>query len=652
MLDFGFPITTDSSQTSAREYLVTNGIGGFAMGTLGGALTRRYHGLLVAAMNPPVERTVLLSAMQPTARYDGHTYHLLAPNLSDGSGHTPHPVHLIRFSLDGHLPVWTFSLADALLEKRIWMPHGYNITCLRYTLRQASAPLEITLRALASWRDFHTTQKSRPDFFQVQQIPSGVRVIPEEGNSFLLLCSSGRVTPENAWVKGVFLPQEAYRGLEASTDLFHAATFHAELLPGESLTIIISAHDPLPPEEYLALEAAQTRQQTLLSRLPDDAPVWVANLALAADQFIVQRDEGQSVIAGYPWFTDWGRDTMIALPGLTLSTGRPETAASILRTFARYVSRGMLPNRFPDVGEQPEYNTVDATLWYFEAIRAYLQATSDISLLRDLFPVLKDIIAWHVRGTRYCIQVDASDGLLFAGEEGVQLTWMDAKVDDWVVTPRTGKPVEINALWYNALCCMADFACMLGEEDTPFRERAAQVHTGFQKFWYADGGYCYDVLDTPHGADATLRPNQLLAVSLPHSPLSPHQQRAVVDVCARRLLTPHGLRSLDPQNPDYCGVYGGTRRTRDAAYHQGTTWGWLIGPFLSAHYRVYQDPRAVRDYLQGLVLHLQSHGMGTLSEIFDGDAPFTPRGCIAQAWTVAEVLRVWRNILYPAGISD
>jgi predicted glycogen debranching enzyme len=303
----------------------------------------------------------------------------------------------------------------------------------------------------------------------------------------------------------------------------------------------------------------------------------------------------------------------------------------------------MLPNRFPDEGQAPEYNTVDATLWYFEAIRAYHEATGDEALLRDLFAVLADIVDWHVRGTRYQIHVDPVDGLLYAGEPGVQLTWMDAKVEDWVVTPRIGKPVEVNALWYNALCVMAEFARLLDRPPERYEALAEEARAGFAHFWKEETDYCFDVLDGPEGNDPALRPNQLFAVSLRHSPLPRERQKAVVDACARHLLTSHGLRSLDPRHPDYKGHHGGDRRTRDAAYHQGTVWGWLIGPFVSAHLKMYRDPALARSFLEPMIQELDAHCVGSLSEIFDGDPPHTPRGCIAQAWTVAEVLRVWRE---------
>ncbi|MBS3785073.1 MAG: glycogen debranching protein, partial [Anaerolineae bacterium] len=361
---------------------------------------------------------------------------------------------------------------------------------------------------------------------------------------------------------------------------------------------------------------------------------------------------GRSVIAGYPWFGDWGRDTMISLPGLTLTTGRPEVAERILRTFATFVDQGMLPNRFPDEAQDPEYNTVDATLWYVEALRAYHEATDDSDLLRDLFPILQDIISWHERGTRYNIRVDPADGLLTAGEPGVQLTWMDAKVGDWVVTPRIGKPVEINALWYNALRIIADFARRLEQSADTYEASAESARSGFARFWNEDAGHCYDVLDGPGGDDPALRPNQLFAVSLPYSPLSQKQQKAVVDACARHLLTSYGLRSLSPNDPAYIGHYGGDQRQRDAAYHQGTVWAWLIGPFVIAHLRVYGDREQARSLLAPFIHHVSAHGVGSVSEIFDGAPPFAPRGCIAQAWSVAELLRAWRTVTHRDGGTE
>ncbi len=399
---------------------------------------------------------------------------------------------------------------------------------------------------------------------------------------------------------------------------------------------------------HTAYAIHNTQDQLLFKKAHvENEPDWIKQVVLAADQFIVARalpdqPDGKTVIAGYHWFSDWGRDTMIALPGLTLSTGRYADAANILRTFARFVDQGMLPNRFPDVGERPEYNTVDATLWYFHALHEYHRVTGDDDLLHDLFPTLESIIEWHVKGTRYQIHVDPTDGLLYAGQPDVQLTWMDVKIGDWVVTPRTGKQIEINALWYNALLYLAEFAGKLGEPQDTYQTMAERVRDSFARFWNEKSGYCFDVINSPSGDNPTLRPNQLFAVSLPHSPLTAEQQRAVVDVCARKLITSHGLRSLSPDDPRYSGHYGGDGRSRDAVYHQGTVWSWLIGAFVAAHWRVYGDREAARSFLLPFEHHLNDHGVGSISEIFDGDAPFTPRGCIAQAWGVGEVLRAWR----------
>jgi predicted glycogen debranching enzyme len=654
VVDFGRDVCGDLDAATRREWLVTNGIGGFAAGTVSGLLTRRYHGLLVAALKPPLGRTLLVAKLDETATYDGRAYALGANRWAGGTV-DPSGFHALdRFYLEGTTPVWVFACADALLEKRVWMPEGTNTTYIHYALVRASGPLTVSLKALVNYRDYHSSTRAGDWRLRVEAVDRGLRVNAFEGATpFYLLSDRARAVAQHDWYRDFYLSVEAYRGLDAQEDHLHAGTFEATLQPGDEFTLVVSTDDQpnLDGEAAYAERCAYENALLVQSGLDAERPE-IRHLVLAADQFVVRRPtpddaEGRSVIAGYPWFGDWGRDTMIALPGLTLSTGRPEIAAGILRTFARYVDEGMLPNRFPDAGEAPEYNTVDATLWYVEAIRAYHEATGDDALLRDLFPVLEDILAWHRRGTRYWIHVDPEDGLLYAGEPGVQLTWMDAKVGDWVVTPRIGKPVEVNALWYNALRTMADFARRLGEPGAAYDEEAARVQASFGRFWHPEAGYCYDVLDAPAGDDASLRPNQLFAVSLPYTPLSPDQQKAVVDVCARRLLTAHGLCSLAPDDPAFVGHYGGGPWERDGAYHQGTVWSWLIGPFVAAHLRVYDDPNIARSFLQPLLRHLADHGLGNISEIFDGDAPFTPRGCFAQAWGVAEVLRAWNATVSP-----
>lgn len=644
MINFGRAECGNPSNSINKEWLVTNGLGGYAMGTVAGPLTRRYHGLLVAALRPPVSRALLVSKFDETATYNGKAYELFANQWGEAVIEPRGFEHLESFRLELGVPVWTFRLADAALEKRIWMAHGENTTYVQYTVRHALVPLTLGFKVIANDRDHHTN--TRPHPIEVERVANGLKLnLPETGTQVFILSDRAQATPAGEWYENYFLEVEAGRGLEAVEANFYAGDFVTELHPGESVTFTITTSPPHPPAR------PEERAHTLLAQSGLEAtPPAIQQLVLAADQFIVKRQMadgalGDTVIAGYPWFTDWGRDTMIALPGLTLATRRFDVAANILRTFAKFVSEGMLPNYYPDAGAQPEYNTVDATLWYFEAVRAYYAATHDDALLRELWPTLTEIVAWHERGTRYNIHMDKSDGLLYAGEAGVQLTWMDVKIEDWVVTPRTGKPVEINALWFNALRAMVDFARRLGETPETFERLAARVQASFPKFWNTARGYCFDVIDGPIGDEATLRPNQLFAVSLPHSPLTLDQQRGVVTACAQQLLTSHGLRTLPPNDPNYHPHYNGDRVTRDTAYHQGTVWPWLIGPFVSAHYRVFQDKAAAHSFLAPLLTHLADHGLGSISEVCDAEPPHTPHACIAQAWSVAEVLRVWVELM-------
>jgi len=651
MIEFGREICGRLNVAETREWLSTNGIGGFAMGTVAGLLTRRYHGLLVAALAPPLGRTLLLVKMDEDVKYAGEQFSLFSNRWADGALEEEGTRHLERFHLEGTTPVWTFACGDALLEKRIWMQPGANTTYIQYHLARGSDLFELYSKVMVNYRDYHDTTILNAWQTGIDEVENGLRIKVFEGATpFYLLTAGGEVWPDLTWYEDYFLSLEEYRGQnDVVEDHIHVGVFGATLQPGERFTVVASV-DPAPNlDGDAAYVERRAYERRLLARAATVSPPAPPQLVLAADQFVVRRptpadDDGRTIIAGYPWFGDWGRDTMISLPGLTLHTGRPEIAASILRTFSHFVDRGMLPNRFPDEGEEPEYNTVDATLWYFEAIRAYHEATGDDELLRELFPILEDIVAWHRRGTRYNIQLDEADGLLYAGEGGVQLTWMDAKVGDWVVTPRIGKPVEVNALWYNALRTVAGFARRLEEEEAAavYDEMADQTRAGFDRFWNEEAGYCYDVLDGPDGDDASLRPNQIFAVSLPHSPLPPRWQKAVVDVCARRLVTSFGLRTLAPDHPDFTGVYAGDQKERDGAYHQGSVWSWLVGPFVTAHLRVYEDKAKARSYLQPLIQHLVDHGVGSVSEIFDGDPPFTPHGCTAQAWGVAEVIRAWR----------
>jgi predicted glycogen debranching enzyme len=652
-LAWGREVCGDLSVAESREWLCTNGIGGFASGTVPGVLTRRYHGLLVAALKPPLGRTLLVAKVDEQVEYAGLSHPLFANRWGDGTVEPTGHANLEEFRLDGTTPVWTYACADALLEKRIFMEPGASTTYVRYRLIRAAGPMDVEIKTLVNYRDYHGTTRGDGWQMRVEPVANGLRVVAFDGaQPFVVLAEGAEIRPAHTWYHGFRLAAEEARGLDAYEDHLHAGTLRVRLEPGAARTVVLSSE----PAPSLDGEAAWTRRRQyeadLLARWEHAqpaaaaAPAWIRQLVLSADQFVVRRplpDDpgGMSIIAGYHWFGDWGRDTMISLPGLVIATGRPEIGRRILSTFARFVDRGMLPNRFPDAGEAPEYNTVDATLWYFEAIRAYHAATDDDTLLKELFPVLEDIVGWHRRGTRYGIAEDPADGLLRAGESGVQLTWMDARIGDWVVTPRTGKAVEINALWYHALRAMAGFARRLGQPVDPWEALAVRVRDGFDRFWNRTAGCCYDVIDGPTGHDDALRPNQILAVSLAESPLAPERQRQVVDACARHLLTSFGLRSLASGHPQYHGGYCGGPKERDAVYHQGPVWAWLLGPFVLAHLRVYGNPAAARTFLEPLAHHLDDFGVGSIAEIFEGDPPFRPRGCIAQAWSVSETLRAW-----------
>lgn len=659
-VQFGRDVCGNLEAAESREWLVTNGIGGYASGTIAGSMTRRYHGLLIAAMRPPVGRMYLVASLDEMVRCGGSEF-ALATHLWAGGAVEPRGFeHIEGFRLDGTTPVWTYAPGDAWLEKRVWMQQGANTTYVQYTLLEGSAAIEIELKALVNYRDFHASTHAGDWRMRIDPVEHGVRIVAFEGATpFYLKSVKAGCEPRHEWYRDCFLALERERGLDDREDHLFAALFRAELRAGERLTIVPTT------EETAALDGEATRVQratheaeiaaawcTQSKAISAGSTDWLPQLVLAADQFIVKRAlpeeaEGRSIIAGYHWFGDWGRDTMIALPGLTLATGRPQVARQILLAFANYVDAGMLPNNFPDAGGKPEYNTVDAALWYFEAVRQYFAKTRDMQTLQKLVPVLAGIIDAHVKGTRYQIHVDPADGLLYAGEAGVQLTWMDAKVGDWVVTPRTGKAVEINALWINALETITQLARIVKIWSDAYETLARKARESFYRFWNAERQCCYDVIDAPGiGNDASLRPNQVFAVSLPVSPLPVEQQKAVVDICAAHLLTPYGLRSLAPGETGYRGQYGGQPRERDAAYHQGTVWAWLLGHFALAHHRVYADRIAAMRFLEPLPVAIHEYGLGTLGEIFDGDAPFRPKGCIAQAWSVGEILRSWVELTH------
>jgi predicted glycogen debranching enzyme len=654
-IQFGREVCGDLEAAESREWLVTNGIGGYASGTIAGGMTRRYHGLLIAALQPPVGRMHLVAGLDEIVRCGGAEFALATHLWASGAVEPKGFQHIEGFRLEGTTPVWTYAPGDARLEKRVWMQQGANTTYVQYTLLEGSAPIEMELKALVNYRDFHASTHAGDWKMRIDPVEHGVGVVAFEGAvPFYLKSVEAVCEPRHEWYRDCFLVVERERGLDDREDHLFAALFRTKLRAGESVTIVSTTEEKAALDGEIAHVQRTTHEaeitaawSTQSKAISTGSREWLPQLVLAADQFIVKRGlpdqpEGRSVIAGYHWFGDWGRDTMIALPGLTLATGRAEVARQILLAFAKCVDAGMLPNNFPDAGGKAEYNTVDAALWYFEAVRQYFVATRDIQTLQKLFPVLAGMIDAHVKGTRYQIHVDPADGLLYAGEAGLQLTWMDAKIGDWVVTPRTGKAVEINALWINALETTTQLARVLKVSSDNYQLLSSKAKEGFRRFWNAERQCCYDVIDAPGiGNDASLRPNQIFAVSLPVTPLPREQQKAVVDTCAAQLLTPYGLRSLAPGEAGYQGHYGGGPRERDAAYHQGTVWAWLLGPFALAHHRVYADRLAAMRFLEPLGAAIQRYGLGTLGEIFDGEAPFAPKGCIAQAWSVGEVLRAW-----------
>lgn len=652
-ISFDKTICGDLEAALSREWLETNGLGGFASGTVAGANTRRYHGLLIAALNPPGGRMLLLSKLEETLVM-GEQRIDLSTNEYGGAVHPRGYLCLSGFRLDP-FPTFTYEAEGVKLEKSFFMLSGSNTVQAEYKLLASpagSAP-QLELRPLIAFRDYHaTTHENSALNPQIHRENNQVSVQPYEGLPRLYFAhNADAAVPEGYWYRDFLYRVERERGMDAKEDLFNPLVLRWALSRGQPAVVIAST------EAQDVNNAGSFREKELKRRLALEAGAansdpLVGALTTAADQFLARRGDGWTVIAGYPWFTDWGRDSMISLPGLTLFNGNTEIAKSILRNFARHTDMGMLPNRFVDSGETAEFNTVDATLWFFEAARAYAAVTGDYKFVREeLFPVFTSIIDFHIKGTRYNIKM-AENGLLNAGAPGAQLTWMDAKIGDWVVTPRSGQPVEIQALWYNALRIMEELAQRFGAEE--LRQRysalASRALWSFNRlFWNPDKTCLYDVVsDGP--PDATIRPNQIFAVSLRHAMLSRERARGVVETVERELLTPVGLRTLAPSDSHYRPRYEGDRLSRDSAYHQGTVWPWLLGPFITAYVRVNGGTAAAREHahglLRGLEAHLSEAGLGQISEIFDAEAPHLPRGCFAQAWSVAEILRALCQDVY------
>jgi len=643
---FDETVCRDLAVAARREWLETNGLGGFASSTIIGMNTRRYHGLLVAATRPPVGRVVMLSKLEETLVIEGRRYEL-GVNSYPGVMHPRGDQYVKEFRRDP-FPVFVYGVEGVEIEKSVFMVQGANTTVIQYSLRAAAAPAacRLELRPLIAFRDYHATAHENGALDgRLEVTPEWVKLAPYHDQTPLYLAPSGaEVRQTGEWYRNFEYEVESERGLDHLEDLFQPCVLTFDLNSSVTAAVVASAGQAETRAANELRSAEIARREGIHAASPVKEP-FVERLVEAADQFIVRRGEQSTVIAGYHWFSDWGRDTMIALPGLALATGRYDDARSILLAFAAHADRGMLPNRFPDAGETPEYNTVDATFWFFEAVRALAAATRDYEFVRDkLYGVLADIIAWHERGTRYGIRMDG-DGLVTAGEAGVQLTWMDAKVGGWVVTPREGKAVEIQALWYNALRVMENLALRFGRggDSDHYRAMAARARASFEPLFWNDGAGClYDVVNGD-ARDASIRPNQIFAVSLFHKLLPVEKAKAVVATVERELLTPYGLRTLAHGDPHYRGRFEGGPLSRDSAYHQGTVWPWLMGPFISAYLEVHGGTREARqqagEWIAVFDRYMQNEGVGQIPEVFDGDAPQRAGGCMAQAWSVGEILR-------------
>ncbi|MES9863584.1 MAG: amylo-alpha-1,6-glucosidase [Candidatus Thiodiazotropha sp. LLP2] len=653
VIRFGRDICGDLAQAERREWWLMDGLGGYAGGNIAGTLTRRYHGLLVAPLHGAMDRHLLMTKADATLNVAGREWPLFTNRWY---GNTVQPTgyrYLEQFQLKGRMPVWRFACADRILEMRIWMVPGEHTTYVAYRCTGGGDD-KVTLRVklLANYRDHHGNMPVRGTTASLKQTTDKLEIEWPKGGRLFVHTTPANVEPRQDWHEGFHLIREEERGLASVDNNLSLGQLIYSMNSGEWVGFAVSLNEhmsfDLPGSMQASMQADQIQSNPETGPF-SGAPDWVQQLRLAADSFLIKRDLpsgelGESIIAGYPWFGDWGRDTMISLAGLTVVCGHLESARSILMSYAKLVDQGQLPNRFIDSGETAEYNTVDAALWYFDAWQDYFEASDDVESLKQIYPVLQSILDWHIRGTRYGISMDPEDHLLRAGEVGIQLTWMDAKVGEWVVTPRIGKPVEINALWYNALLIMAGFAKRLRKSAKRYNELADAVRDSFQRFRQEYGTGLFDVLDTPKGDDPTVRPNQVLAVSLHHSPLNDEVRKEVVNVCAQELLTSYGLRSLSPRHKDYAHHYQGGVADRDGAYHQGTVWAWLLGHYAWAEFLVTGDAVSAQQRLMPLGDHLSDAGLGHISEIFDGDPPHLPRGAPAQAWSVASTLSAWERL--------
>ncbi len=662
----GSVLSSDLEAVRSREWLVTNGLGGYASGTVVGMMTRRYHALLVAALPSPLGRVVMLNrVIEKVVFEDGSSIKLLS---EDPFAYSPENIGCVsEFRLEQGLPVWVYKTNNIELEKRVILPHHQNTSFVMYRCLSGTCSFDLLLRPAVHFRPHDAPVNAPLTESYAVKIMKDRYEVSEDGSEpvlhLYLYGDRGSFVVDGKRIEQMLYRTEEYRGYESTGGLWSPGYFRISL-SGDKRATLAASTEPwevifaLTPEE--ALSAERERRRLLVeSAIPKARSGPAAELVLSADQFVIApagrvQDETRAraagfemrtVIAGYHWFTDWGRDTMISLEGLTLLTGRASDASAILRAFLYYLEDGLIPNMFPEGKNKGLYHTADATLWFFHAIDRYLSWTGDRGSLKLFLPRLKSIVGKHLQGTRFNIRIDPADGLLDQGKEGYQLTWMDAKVGDWVVTPRRGKAVEINALWYNALKLLHSWITdQEGEHEAAYLDEwIDSAYSSFnERFWYNEGGYLYDIVDGERGDDPACRPNQLFAISLHHPVLERGRWQNVVEVVQDRLLTPFGLRSLDPAHRDYKPRYYGDVRSRDAAYHQGTVWAWLIGPFVDAWVKVYPGRRKqAHRFVESFMGHMNEKCIGTIAEVFDGDPPFYPHGCVAQAWSVAEVLRTW-----------
>ncbi len=643
----GKNICQDLSQLIQKEWIDTNGLGGYSSSTIGLVNTRRYHGLLVAAAKPPVERYVLLSSLEDAIEINNEKFSL-SSHIYPGTVHPHGYEYLLQFSLDP-FPTFIYEIGDTQIKKTIFLLDRENSLVISYKLLKADAPVKLEVRPLLAFRDYHAlTMENSALNPSVETSKGRIKIHPYESLPPLYFCHNAVITDKSGyWYKNFEYIRELERGLDYREDLFSPFCLIYSFLSMNEVFLCVSTQ---PKREFDLSEATGQeleRRIKVAASFPTKDRLW-SYLWQTAETFVVERRDGEKgIMAGYHWFGDWGRDTMISLNGLLLVRGKYEEAKRILLSYSHYAKQGIIPNRFPDFGETPEYNTVDASLWYINAVYDYLERSDDVETVEtQLYPILKKIIKFYREGTHYNIKMD-QDGLLKSGEGNTALTWMDARVRGIPVTPRHGKAVEVNALWYNALSIISELARRFG--DAKLKEAyavlARRAKESFnQCFWNEEKGYLYDVI-MEEAKDPSLRPNQIFAISLPFAVLDEKKWKQVLKVVEEELLTPFGLRTLSPKDPKYIPSYEGESERRDAAYHQGTVWPWLMGAFVTACLKAFGKSKEVKmkvkRQLDYLVEHVEDIGLGSISEIFDGEHPHTAHGCISQAWSVAELLRAY-----------